>query len=280
MMQLHPGSAPHGAAAPVERSFRPTSRPRPEPRDLERKAPLPSAGIAHTPGRLRRLGMLMLLAGVLAASSGCAGVRWEFDYPKAQRTAAAQNRHILLYFWDWLSIERSRMDSEIFPEPAVIAEMQHTENVPLEHKWFADLARRYQVQAIPTFIMLTPQGDEVDRLTGVPAAEQFVAWLRDARTQALAASTDAVAGGGAADAATQPAVEPAPAELPPSATRPAEPAPAVPPAPRQGPPAPEPASPMPPAPDRVGPVAPPPAVEEPAPPPFPASSPSVPPSRP
>lgn len=146
---------------------------------------------------VRRFGLPVvgLLAFVFGGMVGCAGVRWNFDYSQAQRQAQRQNRPMLLYFWDWLSIDRSRMDSEVWNDPRVIAETRRVIVVPLEQGWFPDMVKKYQVESAPTLILLSPQGTEVARLKGVPTPEELVTWLRDSLAQPTAtraAATTAV----------------------------------------------------------------------------------------
>lgn len=115
---------------------------------------------------------------ILACTAGCQGVRWNFDYNQAQRQAERQDRPILLYFWDWLSLDRSRMDSEVWNDPRVIAESKRVIVVPLEQGWFPDMVKKYGVESAPTLILLSSQGVEIARLRGVPRPEELVTWLR------------------------------------------------------------------------------------------------------
>lgn len=132
------------------------------------------------------------LVGIaLAMVCGCAGVQWNFDYVKAQRQAASQNRPMLLYFWDWLSIDRSRMDSEVWGDPRVIAQSRHVIMVPLEQGWFGDVMRQYKVESAPTLVLLSPQGAEISRYKGVPTPEALVEWLQKGLSGAAPATAAA-----------------------------------------------------------------------------------------
>lgn len=81
--------------------------------------------------------------------------------------------------------------------------MRRTVNVRLEAGWFRDLARQYDIRQTPTFILADARGIEQSRLSGVPAPEEFVAWLDTALQQA--------AGTQPATPTTQPA-SPSPAD--------------------------------------------------------------------
>ncbi len=113
--------------------------------------------------------------------TGCApGIRWHPDLPQGRQAARADSRPMLLYFWDWLSPDRARMETQVFSDPRVVAAMHRTANVRLEYGWFRDLARQYDVQTVPTFVLTSPEGVEQARLTGVPSPDAFLSWLQDA----------------------------------------------------------------------------------------------------
>lgn len=97
--------------------------------------------------------------------------------------AQRDNRPMLLYFWDWLSRDRARMEMQVFSDPRVVAAMRRTVNVRLEQGWFRDRARQYDVRSVPTFVLTNPDGLEQSRLTGVPTPEVFVDWLQAALRQ-------------------------------------------------------------------------------------------------
>ncbi len=106
--------------------------------------------------------------------------RWYPDLPQGQKIAQAEKRPMMLYFWDWLSRDRARVELGVFNQPQVIAALRRTVNVRLEVGWFRDLARQYDVRQLPTFILTDPEGVEIARLTGVPTPQDFAAWLDQA----------------------------------------------------------------------------------------------------
>lgn len=150
---------------------------------------------------MRVLPPACLLVLVLIGAAGCGGARWQFDYNNALRQAEQQNRPVLLYFRDWLSIDRNRFEAQAFNDPAAVAELRRTINVWLEQGLFPELVRRHEIETIPTFVLLAPSGQERARLSGVPTTETFTRWLRDSLNGRAA--------------------------TPPVATQPAEPAPPV-----------------------------------------------------
>lgn len=162
----------------------------------------PKHSVCPLASRLRGAAMPLML--LMAAVAGCSQqTHWYHDYPQGERAAQAQHRPMLLYFWDWLSRDQARIDLQVFSDPRVTAAMRRTVNVRLEAGWFRDLARQYDIRQTPTFILADARGIEQSRLSGVPAPEEFVAWLDTALQQA--------AGTQPATPTTQPA-SPSPAD--------------------------------------------------------------------
>jgi len=160
--------------------------------------------------RPRRL-LPALLGLALVSLCGCAEqIKWYPDYPQGEQVARAENRPMLLYFWDWLSRDHARVEMQVFPDPRVTAAMRRTVTVRLEAGWFRDLTRQYDVRLTPTFILTDSNGLEQGRLSGVPTPRDFVAWLEETLRRRGATQP---AGPATQPTSTQPAV-PAPATQP------------------------------------------------------------------
>jgi len=132
--------------------------------------------------------LIATLTGAILGSAGCASVQWNYDYNAARKLANEQHRPMLLYFVDWLSPARTKMDLEVFADPQVVAEMQDTINVFIQYNWFEDLAKNYKISIIPTCVLTGPAGTELSRITGVPAPAEYLAWLRKAKGAAAPAA--------------------------------------------------------------------------------------------
>ena len=77
-------------------------------------------------GWRRCLPILPLLL-VVAPLCGCSQqIRWYPDYPQGERAAQADNRPMLLFFWDWLSRDQARIDLQVFSDPRVAAALRRT----------------------------------------------------------------------------------------------------------------------------------------------------------
>ena len=164
-------------------------RPRFRGRPLHRRVVslAESAAIPSAVRCSRRLALWGLLALLACSAPGCgAKINWYPDYGQAQPVARRDNRPMLLYFWDWLSRDRARMEMQVFSDPRVVAAMRRTVNVRLEQGWFRDLTHQYDVRTVPTFVLTDPEGVEQARLTGVPTPGVFVDWLSAAMHQVAA----------------------------------------------------------------------------------------------
>jgi hypothetical protein len=144
------------------------------------------------PSPCRRVALWGLLILTCLAAPGCgAKTRWYPDYGQAQPVAQREHHMMLLYFWDWLSRDRARMEMQVFSDPRVKAEMRRTVNVRLEQGWFRDLTRQYDVHTVPTFILTDSEGVEQARLSGVPTPQAFVDWLNSPTNESVPATQPA-----------------------------------------------------------------------------------------
>ncbi len=81
------------------------------------------------------------------------------------------------------------MSGASIADPAVVAALSHIKHVAIDIDENHDLASQHNIGAVPTFIMLSSTGDEVERATGFQAPDEFLEWL----TNGLSAVNEAVA---------------------------------------------------------------------------------------
>jgi len=129
----------------------------------------------------------LLPCGALAQQS----VPWQPTLESAKRLAADTNRLVLIHFWaEWCTM-CTRMEREVLSRPEVIAAVQ-ADYVPVKinHDYFPATCRQYGITALPSDIIITPQGHLLERFQGMSAAAQFAARLNQV------ANTARGAGGG------------------------------------------------------------------------------------
>lgn len=129
----------------------------------------------------KRLGLLGLVAAVaLLPSVGFAQqpVQWEATLESAQRAAGQTNRLVLIHFWaPWCGVCK-RMETEVLTQPPVAAELAaNYVPVKINADNFPATARQYNVTALPTTVIITPQGQLVDSMRGRVEASEYSARL-------------------------------------------------------------------------------------------------------
>lgn len=132
---------------------------------------------------------LFTLGLLLAAGSAVAELPagWSTNYPAALAKAQASQQPLLVYFTASWCGPCKLMALTTLTNDAVVQALSGLSHVAVDIDLSPDLTEQHAVRAVPTFEMLTPNGDEVVRATGYQEAEQFVAWLTDSVAKAKAA---------------------------------------------------------------------------------------------
>jgi len=129
----------------------------------------------------KRNGLLLAAALVLVIPSAAAAqqsLRWQPTLEAAKTLAAQTNRLVLIHFWaEWCGSCR-RMEQEVFSLPEVAAAV-HAHYVPVKvnSDHFPATRQQYGVTTLPADVIITPQGQLVDRLQGLPGATLYIARL-------------------------------------------------------------------------------------------------------
>jgi len=114
-----------------------------------------------------------------ASASAQQAIHWQPTLETANRLAGQTNRLVLIHFWaDWCK-SCTQVEQQVFSRPDVAAALE-TDFVPvrLNADHFPAKAREYGVSVLPTDIILTPQGQLIDKLAGSPDPYQYLARLR------------------------------------------------------------------------------------------------------
>ena len=85
------------------------------------------------------------------------------------------------------------MDKKTFPDATVIAELDNWVPVKIDVDKHQELARKYQVQSIPTMIVFDPSGEMIGMKMGFLSPEQFISVATAARNRLGTNSTPAEA---------------------------------------------------------------------------------------
>lgn len=131
----------------------------------------------------RRLILTAALALVLAPQT-FAGGSWLKSIPPAQKAAKEKNQLILVdMFAEWCGWCH-RFEREVFPSEAfqnASADLVLLRLDTEDKKEGTELARKYQVSSLPTFLLLAPDLSIAGVIRGYAPAPQFVQMLKETR---------------------------------------------------------------------------------------------------
>jgi YHS domain-containing protein/thiol-disulfide isomerase/thioredoxin len=169
-----------------------------------------------------RIGVICLSLGVLLLpSEGMSQqpVRWETTLEAAQRAAGQTNRLVLIHFSaPWCAVCK-RMEADVLTQPSVATEL-NADYVPVKINadQFPATADRYGVTALPTTVIVSPDGQLLDSMRGWVEADQYVGRL--SRTAADARQRRAMIAQVPSRPQLPPSATAAPPAMPPSSPPP------------------------------------------------------------
>lgn len=124
------------------------------------------------------VGVAVVVWAILSSASAQQPVRWQWSLENAKQLAGQTNRLVVVHFWaDWCS-PCKRMEQDVFSRPEVGAALEaNYVAVKLHKDHFPATAREFGVTAIPADVIITPQGQVVERFQGYTDANQYVGRL-------------------------------------------------------------------------------------------------------
>ncbi len=130
----------------------------------------------------RLLGVYGVLVLVLSLPCGALGqqpIRWQPTLESAKRLAVQTDRLVLIHFWaDWCQ-PCLKMEREVFTDPGVVAAIQtHYVPVKVNADYFPSTATQYGVTGLPTDVIITPQGQLIDKIQGAAVAGNYIGQLQ------------------------------------------------------------------------------------------------------
>lgn len=120
------------------------------------------------------IGILLLPVGAAAQQP----MHWQPTLESAKRLAVQTDRLVLIHFWaDWCQTCQA-MDREVFSQSSVARAVEgNYVPVKVNADYFPTTCKQYGVTALPTDIVITPQGYEIGKLRGPLTASEYVARL-------------------------------------------------------------------------------------------------------
>ena len=120
------------------------------------------------------IGILLLPVGAAAQQP----MHWQPTLESAKRLAGQTDRLVLIHFWAESCRGCQIMDREVFSQSSV-ARAVESDYVPVKVNtdYFPTTCKQYGVTALPTDIVITPQGYQIAKLRGPLTASEYVARL-------------------------------------------------------------------------------------------------------
>ncbi len=119
----------------------------------------------------------MAVLGVCLTSSAPAqqGVRWQPTLESARRTAGQTGRLVLIHFWGEGCRPCEMMERNVYSRPDVAAAIDRDfVAVKINRAHFPESASQYGVSGVPADVIITPQGQLLQRNTGAVPASEYV----------------------------------------------------------------------------------------------------------
>ncbi len=105
---------------------------------------------------------------------------WSADLTAALQQARTTHRPVLIEFGAAWCEPCQWMEREVLPRREVAAALEAWIPVHIDIDAQPHVQDRYGVEAVPTFVALSPEGRELRRAAGSMPPEQFIAFLRAA----------------------------------------------------------------------------------------------------
>ena len=120
------------------------------------------------------IGALLIPSGTVAQEP----FRWQPTLESAKRLAAQTDRLVLIHFWADYCRACRQMEQEVLRRPDVASRLQSSYvPVKINAAHFPATARQFRVNALPTTVIITPQGQPLDSFQGRVEPSKYLARL-------------------------------------------------------------------------------------------------------
>jgi len=106
--------------------------------------------------------------------------RWSTDYDSALQSAKEKNKNIFIDFYaEWCA--PCKMMDETFADAKIIAAMQEMVLLRIDVDKEKELAQKYSVTQVPTYLILDSNAQVIDRFTNYYEVDDFLTKLKEVR---------------------------------------------------------------------------------------------------
>jgi thioredoxin-like negative regulator of GroEL len=126
---------------------------------------------------MKRHRIFLLLACLIASDVVRAELPAGWNTNGTAILASERREPVLVYFTASWCVPCKLMSRLILGDPLVEAALTNMDHVAIDIEENGKLAAKFGVSAVPTFVFLSAEGEEVDRFTGFRPADEFLQWL-------------------------------------------------------------------------------------------------------
>ncbi|EMA46874.1 hypothetical protein C448_05763 [Halococcus morrhuae DSM 1307] len=109
---------------------------------------------------------------------------WRTDFSEAKEIANEQHTPIVLYFWTTWCTYCEDYNENVYPNETVQNRLDDFVKVAVNLDGDSSLQQRYNVNFPPQHVIITPDGEELVRITGYADREDFLSYLETANKRA------------------------------------------------------------------------------------------------
>jgi len=126
-------------------------------------------------------GWAVVLPAVMAGCGG--GIHWQGPtFPEARARACRTNQLTFVYFRSWYLVECTDFEERVLKDPAVLSETRDMVCVALDFDWDRPLAQQWELNAVPAFAIVAPNGEVLCRRQAPITRDELLAALRSAKS--------------------------------------------------------------------------------------------------
>ena len=147
------------------------------------------AAAHHGSRRFMAFALIVLLGMAIvmiwqSVSPAQSAVAWQSDLNAAIEQAAQADKPVLISFSSPACVYCRQMESEVFPQKEVLAEVDKF--IPVKINTFEDArtGARFGVEGLPAYVVLAPNGKVLGMIDGFRPAPAFIRFLQYAVTAA------------------------------------------------------------------------------------------------
>ncbi|WP_170977254.1 thioredoxin family protein [Halorussus salinisoli] len=118
---------------------------------------------------------------------------WRTNFSDARQVAAEQDKPVVVYFWTTWCTYCEDYNRKVYPDPDVQSHLDDfvkvAVNLDSDAPEASQLKRQYNADYPPQHVIVTPDGEELVRISGYADRDSFIQYLETAKQRADSGET-------------------------------------------------------------------------------------------